>query len=239
MSPSTAVSPGFRPSWPATKTRSPGADRLVVRRALERRRRGLGAEHGLLHLVSFGRRCGQWAVSEARARATPSALKIASSTWSVSSPSIRRTCTVSPAASASACEEAGGEIGAEAARSRQVGVGGDERPARRSTTTIASASSAGTVAEAVGAVGETGRDAPGRARRPRHRPRPRGRPARSRARGRSRPARGELGEQVVEHRHAGRDVRRARPLGLIRAPLTGPPARSIGAEARRRSSIRS
>src|SRR5918999_689669 len=70
------------------------ADRLRVRRALERRRRPLRPDDLLLHGHSFRG-------APAAASAPPNALKIASSTCRASSPWSSRTCSVSSAASES------------------------------------------------------------------------------------------------------------------------------------------
>src|SRR5262249_16679603 len=76
-------------------------DRLRVRGSLERRGRSLGEDGGLpRHRYSF-----RLTVVDACASAIPSALKIASSTCCASEPSMRRTCSVKPAASASACRK--------------------------------------------------------------------------------------------------------------------------------------
>ena len=174
---------------------------------------------------------------EARASATPSALKIAARALPVSSPSIRRTCTVSPASSDRRSRKPCGEVGAETAGARQVGVRGDERPTR--------------------ALDDDHRERLV-GRRGRHPERAVGEPGRHGSAERdacgvdlglgvvrldlereveSARAR-ELGEQVVEDRHAGRDVRRARPLGDARTAHRS--TRSIDApRACRRSSIRS
>src|SRR5207247_10955866 len=72
-----------------------GRDRLRVRRALERRRRRLGAHHRLL---AHGRGSS---LSHASASAAPSPLKIASSTWPLSVPFSSRMWRTSPAFSAS------------------------------------------------------------------------------------------------------------------------------------------
>src|SRR5438105_9967521 len=87
-------------------------DRLRVRRSLERRRRGLGADD-LLQAFSLLR--GRHAC----ASATPSALKIASRTCWVSLPSIRRTCSVRRALCASS------------SRKRPRGRSTNRRPAPR------------------------------------------------------------------------------------------------------------
>src|SRR6478752_7690087 len=72
-----------------------GRDRLRVRRALERRRRGLGPDDTLLAHERSSRR------SHASASAGPSPLKIASSTCALSVPFRSRTCRTRPAVSAS------------------------------------------------------------------------------------------------------------------------------------------
>src|SRR4029077_13847742 len=73
------------------------ANRLVGRRALEGRGRGLGTDDGLVHGSPQSR-----ITVMASASATPSALNIASTTCALSSPSTSRTWMVNPAASASA-----------------------------------------------------------------------------------------------------------------------------------------
>src|SRR5581483_352861 len=86
--------PRLQRELPRHEDEPAGADRLRVRRALERRRRLLGADDRLLHRHSF--RLQAWAT------ATPSALNIASSTLPASSPAIRRTCRLIRAPSAKA-----------------------------------------------------------------------------------------------------------------------------------------
>ena len=102
-------------------------DSLVVGRSLERSGRALGADDLLLcHLCSPSRQ----ARLDACARAAPSALKMASRTWRESSPSISRTCSVSPGRLRERLEEARGEVAAEPSRPRlgQIDVARDERP---------------------------------------------------------------------------------------------------------------
>src|SRR5205823_12655338 len=70
-----------------------GADRLRVRRDLERRRRRLGAHDGLAHAVPPS-------LAHAWASATPSALKIASSPCWLAVPLRSRTWSVTPAPAA-------------------------------------------------------------------------------------------------------------------------------------------
>src|SRR5690349_6992209 len=120
-----------------------GADRLRVRRALERRGCCLRPNDLLLHQSSLRR------VRQLCARATPSALKIASSTCSGSSPSISLTCSVSPAPSASSRRNVPTMSRASPATRASLRSAFETTSGlpEASTTTCASASSAGTTAE--------------------------------------------------------------------------------------------
>src|SRR5205823_6272796 len=121
------------------------ADRLRVRRALERRGSSLGADDGLLHDASYLLGLQAWA-SE-----TPSALKIASSTCWVSPPFSSRTCIVSPAPSASwRRKRATRSVSRPPTRAAERSTF-ETRSGRpdASSETCASASSAGTTAEPI------------------------------------------------------------------------------------------
>ncbi len=125
-SPTSSLSPGRSPIWPGDEDEVADPDGLVVGRALKRRRCALRANDLLLcHLASV------LSPDAACASAAPSALKIASRTCCESSPSIRRTCSVSPAASASDSRKraARSECRPPARASREIDVRGDERPA--------------------------------------------------------------------------------------------------------------
>ena len=99
--PTTSVWPGSKPELARHEHEPVRLDRLRVRRALERGRRVLGAHDGLaVHRHSF-----RFRGRAAWASATPSALKIASSTCCGSSPSMSRTCRVRPPPSASSCRK--------------------------------------------------------------------------------------------------------------------------------------
>ena len=110
---------GREPELAGDEDETAGDDRLVVGRALEGRRRRLGANDLLARQVPSP------LTRQAASSATPSALKIASSTCWVSRPSTRRTCSVIPAASASSLQEASGQIAGETADmcGREIEVG--------------------------------------------------------------------------------------------------------------------
>src|SRR5262249_61951273 len=91
--------PGHEPELAGDEHELADTDRLVVGRSLKGRRCCLGADHGLVHAVSLVQ---SRTTVNACASAAPSALKMASTTCSLSWPSTSRTWIVSPAASASA-----------------------------------------------------------------------------------------------------------------------------------------
>ena len=203
-------------------------DRLGVRRALKRRRCRLGT-YDLLHSPSLLRGRHAWA------SATPSALKIASSTCCVSRPSTRRTCSVRPAACANSSRNRAARSPAETARCAPA----TDRRSRR------------------GAAGRKPRARRARGLRPRER-----RPTHGRARsvgaqrlgkrlaqraagvrdlGLGRARRhfereverridGERRQQVVEDRNAGGDVRLAASSDVDPRACAALPGRSHGAE---------
>ena len=207
------VAPGRRASWPETKTNPSGLDRLRVRRALERRGRRLRAHDVLAHATP-SLHC--WCVRrptrlpERGAERLEDRLEHVLRVLALEQPDV----DVSPAPPASSSQESRDDVAREpadalAARSRR------SRPraaARRSRARrAASASSAGRQRPA--APG-----APVGAERLRERAPERAARGRDLLARRSRldlerdaqpPQRGQRAEQVVEHRQAGRDARRA------------------------------
>ena len=149
------------------------------------------------------------------ARATPSALKIASSTCSGSLPSISRTCRVSPAPSASSSRNVATMSLAEAgdARVAEVDVRDDQRPARtpRRRRARAPRRRGRPPSRGAGALCSNARlRAPRPARAPPPRSRPPRRRARPRARGRRRRTRRAAPSRWSRTRQPGGDARLAR-----------------------------
>ena len=114
MPPGTSsFAPGLQPELARDEHEAVRLDRLRVRRALERRRRRLGANDLLAHEASLRRFTVRG--RHAWPSAAPTALKIAASTCCGSVPSSSRTCRFSRAASTSSRRKLRRDVGREAA----------------------------------------------------------------------------------------------------------------------------